>query len=191
MKVPKWRIFVLRIGHRPERDKRLTTHLGLTARALGAQGFWITGLRDPNVIKSIQHVSCQWGHRAFIVQNQESWRKCIQKWKNQDGEVVHLTMYGLHIDDVIPRIRASPCDKLVVVGGPKVPGELFNHADYNVAIGHQPHSEVAALAIFLDRLYQGSSLHFVSDDAELSVEPTAHGKRLQDRTTQKEDKTVQ
>ena len=27
---------VLRIGHRPERDKRITTHVALTARAFGA-----------------------------------------------------------------------------------------------------------------------------------------------------------
>ncbi len=191
MNLPEWRTIVLRINHRPERDKRLTTHLGLTARAFGAQGFWITGLRDPNIIKSLLQVCCQWGHRAFSIQQKKSWRECIRTWKNKDGEVIHLTMYGLHIDDVIPRIRASSLDKLVVVGGPKVPGELYTLADYNVAIGHQPHSEVAALAIFLDRLYQGNSLHIVPDDAELVVEPTAHGKRLQERTPPKEDKTVQ
>ena len=31
-------IVVLRLGHRPERDARVTTHVGLTARALGASG---------------------------------------------------------------------------------------------------------------------------------------------------------
>ncbi|MCG7848715.1 MAG: tRNA (cytidine(56)-2'-O)-methyltransferase, partial [ANME-2 cluster archaeon] len=31
-------IVVLRLGHRPERDQRVTTHVGLTARALGASG---------------------------------------------------------------------------------------------------------------------------------------------------------
>ncbi|TFG70124.1 MAG: tRNA (cytidine(56)-2'-O)-methyltransferase, partial [Methanomassiliicoccus sp.] len=29
-------IVVLRLGHRPERDQRVTTHVALTARALGA-----------------------------------------------------------------------------------------------------------------------------------------------------------
>ncbi|MFX1474691.1 MAG: tRNA (cytidine(56)-2'-O)-methyltransferase [Promethearchaeota archaeon] len=183
MKVSRWCIIVLRIDHRPERDKRLTTHLGLTARAFGAQGFWITGLRDPNITKSLQQVCSQWGYRAFSVQYKESWRKCIQGWKNKDGEVVHLTMYGLHVDDIIPKIRSSSRDKLVVVGGPKVPSELFTLADYNVAIGHQPHSEVAALAIFLDRLYQGSSLRITPHDAELTIEPTPHGKRARERNT--------
>ena len=29
-------VAVLRLGHRPGRDNRMTTHVGLTARALGA-----------------------------------------------------------------------------------------------------------------------------------------------------------
>jgi tRNA (cytidine56-2'-O)-methyltransferase len=184
MKISRWSTIVLRIDHRPERDKRLTTHLGLTARAFGAQGFWITGLEDPNIIKSLQRVCSQWGFRAFGVEHKDSWRKCIQAWKNRDGEVVHLTMYGLHVDDIIPSIRTSSRSKLVVVGGPKVPSELFTLADYNVAIGHQPHSEVAALAIFLDRLYQGSFLRIIPHDAEVTIEPTPHGKRTRERDTQ-------
>ena len=31
-------IVVLRLGHRPERDQRVTTHVGLLSRALGARG---------------------------------------------------------------------------------------------------------------------------------------------------------
>jgi tRNA (cytidine56-2'-O)-methyltransferase len=183
MEIEKWRIIVLRIDHRPERDKRLTTHLGLTARAFGAQGFWVTGLRDPNITNSLQKVCNQWGHRAFSVQYRVSWRECIRSWKNKGGEVVHLTMYGLHIDDVISRIRTSPHDKLVVVGGPKVPSDMFTLADFNVAIGHQPHSEVAALAVFLDRLHQGSSLHIIPNDAEQIIEPMPHGKRTRERNS--------
>ena len=30
------RLSVLRLGHRRQRDKRITSHLGLTARAFGA-----------------------------------------------------------------------------------------------------------------------------------------------------------
>jgi tRNA (cytidine56-2'-O)-methyltransferase len=30
-------ITVLRIGHRPERDKRITTHVGLVSRAFSAE----------------------------------------------------------------------------------------------------------------------------------------------------------
>jgi tRNA (cytidine56-2'-O)-methyltransferase len=68
-----------------------------------------------------------------------------------------------------------------VVGGPKVPAEVFDLADYNVAVGHQPHSEVAALAVFLDRLFQGDALHAIPDDAEFVIEPMRRGKRLRKR----------
>ena len=37
------RISVLRLGHRIERDKRITSHLGLTARAFGADEIILSG----------------------------------------------------------------------------------------------------------------------------------------------------
>ena len=39
-------IEVLRIGHRPGRDKRVTTHVALVARAFGAGGIYIPGGDD-------------------------------------------------------------------------------------------------------------------------------------------------
>ena len=48
-------VAVLRIGHRPERDQRVTTHVGLAARALGARG--MLAADDPGVIKSIEDVA--------------------------------------------------------------------------------------------------------------------------------------
>ena len=36
-------ISVLRLGHRRERDKRITSHLGLTARAFGANEVILAG----------------------------------------------------------------------------------------------------------------------------------------------------
>jgi tRNA (cytidine56-2'-O)-methyltransferase len=169
-------IIVLKLDHRPERDKRLTTHVGLTARAFGATGFWTSGLRDPHISESIHQVSDQWGNQSFEVITGINWRTCIRKWKEERGEVIHLTMYGLHVDNVIPKIRSSPRQKLIVVGGPKVPLEVFKLADFNVAIGHQPHSEVAALSIFLDRLLEGQGLHLKFPDATLEIEPKSHGK---------------
>ena len=35
-------IYILRLGHRPERDKRITTHVALTARAFGAKGIFVS-----------------------------------------------------------------------------------------------------------------------------------------------------
>ncbi|MFX1510717.1 MAG: tRNA (cytidine(56)-2'-O)-methyltransferase [Promethearchaeota archaeon] len=172
------RIVVLKLDHRPERDKRITTHVGLTARAFGATEFWTSGLRDSKISETIQQVTSQWGNQAFKTSTGVKWRNRIQEWKKQGGTIIHLTMYGLHIDDVIERIRTSQQPLLIVVGGPKVPIEVFHLADFNVAIGHQPHSEVAALALFLDRLFEGQSLHQKFTDATIEITPTSHGKQV-------------
>jgi len=87
-------------------------------------------------------------------------------------------MYGLHIDDVIEEIKKEPRDLLVVIGAKKVPGFFYEIADYNVAIGNQPHSEVAALAVFLDRLYEGRELHMKFPGAKIEVIPSLRGKRV-------------
>ncbi|HIQ55257.1 MAG TPA: tRNA (cytidine(56)-2'-O)-methyltransferase, partial [Pyrodictium sp.] len=71
-----------------------------------------------------------------------------------------------------------PKPKLIVVGAEKVPPFFYEIADYNVAIGNQPHSEVAALAIFLDRLYEGKELHVHFEDAKLKIIPSRKGKHV-------------
>ncbi|RLG58570.1 MAG: tRNA (cytidine(56)-2'-O)-methyltransferase [Candidatus Hydrothermarchaeota archaeon] len=144
-------IVVLRLGHRPERDKRITTHVALVARAFGASGI-ILASRDERIKKKIEDVVNRWGGDFFI--DFADWKEYIRKWK---GIKVHLTMYGLPIDEVMPEIKKHK-DILIIVGAEKVPGEIFKLADYNVAIGNQPHSEVAALAVFLDRYYEGKEL---------------------------------
>jgi tRNA (cytidine56-2'-O)-methyltransferase len=87
-------------------------------------------------------------------------------------------MYGIHIDEVINTLRTLGKDLLVVVGAEKVPRVIFELADYNVAIGHQPHSEVAALAVFLDRLFNGKELHLIYPDAKLCIVPSGRGKKV-------------
>ena len=57
-------ICVLRLGHRPERDQRVTTHVGLTARALGASGMYLAG-HDKGVVQSIRDVIRPLGGRFF------------------------------------------------------------------------------------------------------------------------------
>ncbi|HJW97957.1 MAG TPA: tRNA (cytidine(56)-2'-O)-methyltransferase, partial [Candidatus Bathyarchaeia archaeon] len=42
------KIVVLRWGHRPQRDARLTTHVALAARALGANGLVLSDIDDSN-----------------------------------------------------------------------------------------------------------------------------------------------
>ncbi len=169
---------VLRLGHRPARDKRVTTHLFLTARAFGASGAIYTGCRDPYLEESVGEVVSDWGGR-FSLEFAESWREVISGWK-LTGRVVHLTMYGLPLLQVIQRIREEPADKLIVVGGAKVPGDVYGLADWNVAVTSQPHSEVSALAVFLHELFGGGELDVKFEGARLRVVPRAHGKKVEE-----------
>jgi len=170
-------VSVLRLGHRPQRDKRVTTHVMLAARALGASSVYYTGERDANIEEKVRDVTERWGG-PFEVQYVESWRRALEEWKAKGGEVIHLTMYGLPIQDVIEEIRRSPKSKLVVVGGAKVPKEVFLAADWNVSVTSQPHSEVSALAIFLHELFEGKELSKTFKGAKMRVVPQARGKKV-------------
>jgi tRNA (cytidine56-2'-O)-methyltransferase len=54
-------IVVLRWGHRPQRDARLTSHVALTARALGASGFLLSDIVDKKIKETIEKVTGNWG----------------------------------------------------------------------------------------------------------------------------------
>lgn len=172
------RVFVLRIGHRPVRDHRVTTHVGLVARAFGASGLFLENHVEDSVIESLRRVCSIWGGK-FVVEKVDDPLALIREWKER-GIVVHLTMYGLNIADsgVLDLIKREGRDILVVVGGEKVPRVVYELADFNVAIGNQPHSEVAALAIFLDRLFDGRELLMDFPGAKLKVVPSPRGKRV-------------
>lgn len=145
-------ITVLRIGHRPARDKRITTHIGLVARAFNADCL-IVDTKDEKLENTIESITARFGGK-FEIKSGIKWKKIIQNWA---GKIVHLTMYGEHIDDVINKIPKVD-ELLIIVGSEKVPRDIFEFADFNIAIGHQPHSEVAALSIFLDRYFGGTQL---------------------------------
>lgn len=168
------RVLVLRLGHRPLRDKRVTTHVGLVARALGAEGMLLT-VEDEGVEASIGKVVREWGGN-FYVKVVPDWKGYIRQWK---GKVVHLTMYGLPLEEVVEGLQESgkDIDILVVVGSEKVPRSVFDLADYNVSVTNQPHSEIAALSLFLDRLFSGKGL---TNDfgGRLRIVPSARAKRL-------------
>jgi tRNA (cytidine56-2'-O)-methyltransferase len=162
-------VVILRIGHRPERDQRVTTHVGLTARALAAS--------DKGVVESIADVASRWGG-TFFCQDNMKWRSCIKEWKAKGGVVVHLTMYGLNLPEVIGDIR--PHEKiLVVVGAEKVPGDIYGLADFNVAVTGQPHSEISSLALFLDNLFCGTELKNEFPGAQIRIIPSKAGKQTE------------
>ncbi|MFO1535844.1 MAG: tRNA (cytidine(56)-2'-O)-methyltransferase [Thermoplasmatota archaeon] len=169
-------IEVLRLGHRPARDKRITTHVCLTARALGARGVRIAE-EDNEVVRSVAAVATRFGG-SFSVASGTGWKGPVRQWQQEGGQVVHLTMYGTPLGEAAPGIVADGRPVLVVVGAEKVPAELYQLADHNVAVGSQPHSEVAALALLLDRLRGGAWERDAFPGGEIEVIPTARGKRV-------------
>ncbi len=165
------RVSVLRLGHRAGRDPRLTTHAALAARALGADRMYLHP-PDPDLAERIRSVTRRWGG-TFEVVGTDDWRTLLRQF---DGTVVHLTMYGVPLDRVAPRIRPS-ARVLLVIGGAKVPFEIYERADYNVAVGAQPHSEVAAVALALDRLVGPVPAGRFSGGS-VRIRPSARGKRV-------------
>jgi tRNA (cytidine56-2'-O)-methyltransferase len=170
-------VFILRIGHRPERDQRVTTHVGLTARALGAKGMYLAAA-DKGVVQSIGDVVDRWGG-DFFCQDNVKWRSSIREWKAQGGTVVHLTMYGLNLPDVIDEIKTRE-KILVIVGAEKVPGEIYGLADFNVAVTGQPHSEISSLALFLDHFFSGLELRNEFSGARIRIIPSKAGKQTEE-----------
>ena len=175
-------VVVLRWGHRPQRDARLTSHVALTARALGASGFILSDISDMHIKETIEKVAATWGG-DFSFDMGAKWRNAVRDWKTKKGVIVHLTAYGENVQtsNVLERIRNTQKDVLVIVGSQKVPSEFYSAevSDFNVAVGNQPHSECAALAIFLDRLFMGETLGKPFDDAKIKIVPMERGKRVE------------
>ncbi|WP_232688339.1 tRNA (cytidine(56)-2'-O)-methyltransferase [Halobacterium zhouii] len=170
-------VAVLRYGHRPGRDDRMTTHVGLTARALGADRAILPGNASQSE-ETVADITDRFGG-PFEVESTEELPATVRDW---EGVVVHLTMYGEPVQDVIGDVQdARESDPLlVVVGGEKVPGEVYEEADWNVAVTNQPHSEVAGLAVFLDSLFEGRELSQEYEDARSRVIPQECGKRVEE-----------
>ncbi|ELY57277.1 tRNA 2'-O-methylase [Natronococcus amylolyticus DSM 10524] len=171
-------VAVLRLGHRPGRDERMTTHVGLTARALGADRVWIPDNAGQS-LETVADITDRFGG-PFEAALTDSPQALIRDW---EGRVVHLTMYGERIQDVESEIRSAREDDreplLVVVGSEKVPFDVYEAADWNVGVTNQPHSEVAGLAVFLDRLFEGRELEREWEDADREVIPMETGKRVE------------
>lgn len=169
-------IAVLRIGHRIGRDKRITTHVALVARAFGADTIFIT-TKDEKIKKNIQSVCKRFGG-DFQVETGLDPKKIIKSWK---GTIVHLTMYGAELEKAVDHIDTDR-DLLIIVGAEKVPPYFYEVADINVSVGNQPHSEVAALALFLDRItkaaWQRKDFH-----GNIQIIPCDKGKKVLSKGT--------
>jgi tRNA (cytidine56-2'-O)-methyltransferase len=167
-------ITILRHGHRPERDKRITTHVALVARAFGADKILVT-TRDDHLAETITSVVQRFGG-DFTIETGVDLRSILRHW---NGSIVHLTMYGETLETGLPKIDRSK-DLLILVGAEKVPRSFYEVADVNIAVGNQPHSEVAAVAIFLDR-YTNGGWQTKDFHGRLAIQPNPRGKTVQDK----------
>lgn len=171
-------VAVLRIGHRLVRDDRTTTHAILVSRAFGSTAMYMTDV-DEEIKNTINKVNNSWGGlNEFSLKIIDSWKDLIKEWKKNEGKIIHLTMYGLQINKVIEEVKLLEQKILVVIGAEKVPKEIYFLADYNISIGNQPHSEIAALAIFLDRLFEGKQFDRGFSDGKMKIIPAEKGKNV-------------
>ena len=166
-------IEVLRIGQRVVRDDRVTTHVALVVRSFGAQKIYMNEV-NPEIKYTVSSINKTWGGN-FKIEIISEWKKIIKEKKNAAVKIVHLTMYGQNINNVETKIQNE--DKImIVVGAEKVPREIYELADYNVAVGSQPHSEVSALGVLLDRIQQGKQFEFKFENPERVIIPQEQGK---------------
>jgi len=169
---------VVRVGHRYVRDYRTLTHLCLVSRALGAEAIYLEEV-EKELEETVAEVNRTWGGEFAVLERK--WKRVFQEAKAEGRAIVHLTMYGSPLQDELGELREHD-SFLIAVGGPKVPGEVYKLADYNIAVTSQPHSEVAALAITIHELQKGEELKKVFADYNLRIIPSAKGKRVEQKT---------
>ena len=173
--IPGLEIEVVRIGQRVVRDDRVTTHVALVSRAFGAKAIFMTEV-NPEIKDTVDKINKTWGG-TFSVEFIEKWKPIIKKKKDEGFKIVHLTMYGEGINTAQSELQN--CDKLlIVVGAEKVPREIYTLADFNVGVGNQPHSEISALAVLLDRINSGKQFEEKFQNAKRTIIPTRNGKNV-------------
>lgn len=171
------KICVLRLGHRIGRDQRVTTHVFLVARALCASEGVLCGDEDQSVLDGIERVRGLWGG-GFSVKYEKDWKRFLRERKKAGWMVAHLTMYGTDFAAGAKKMAASKKNVVVIIGAGKVPTEAYHMADLNLAVANQPHSEVAALALFLDRFFSGREFG-KKFGGKLKITPNKCGKVVQ------------
>ena len=172
-------IEILRLGHRLHRDYRFTTHCGLVARAFGATKMYYSGFEDDKITLNLHKVNDSWGGN-FEVQYLKNWRSFLKQSKLEGSFIILCTMYGENLPDVEQEIKSikNNSNIIIVIGSEKIPSDLLHLSTLNVAISNQPHSEVAALAIILDRIFSGKQLSIQFDKARLKIVPKKQGKKV-------------
>ncbi len=168
-------IWVLRLGHRLPRDERMTTHIALVARAFLANKMFYSGQKDKGMEESVNKIVKNWGGKFEVgyLKNPFSFLK-----KNRTKfKIIHLTMYGIPLLEKIEDIKKEK-NFIIVVGSEKVPKEIYEIADYNIAITSQPHSEVAALAITLNEILGKKPIKEDLFKGKIKIIPSEKGKKV-------------
>lgn len=170
---------ILRLGHRLHRDYRITTHCALVARAFGATKMYYSGFEDDKIALNLNKVNASWGGN-FEVQYLKNWRSFLKQSKLDGSSIILCTMYGKNLPDVEQEIKniKSKSNIIIVIGSEKIPSDLLYLSTMNIAISNQPHSEVAALAVILDRIFSGHQLGMKFDNAKLKIVPEKQGKKV-------------
>ncbi len=175
------KLALLRLSHRKERDKRLTTHLFLTARILGIKNVWYSGDKDDSIEENLKKIEYKWGKVFDEIKYIRNVKEFIKRIKEK-YLLIHLTMYGLDYKDVIPKLReeienGKKKGVCVTVGSEKVPGYIYEISDYNVSVGTQPHSELSAFAIFVYEL-NNHNLNREYENPKMEIIPMEKGKKV-------------
>lgn len=171
-------VVVLRYGHRAVRDERVTTHCCLVSRAFGAKKIILCGDEDPSLLKTVENVSKNWGV-GFVGEVAQSWEKTLAKYKKNGYKTVHLTMYGQPLEKKLKEIKKHK-KVIVLIGSQKVESKVYGISDYNISVTNQPHSEIAALAVFLHETLKGKKTKFLN--AKLKITPSSFGKNVKTKT---------
>ncbi|MHB1507688.1 MAG: tRNA (cytidine(56)-2'-O)-methyltransferase [Cuniculiplasma sp.] len=170
-------VTVYRYGHRPMRDKRVTTHVALTARAFGASGITVD-TSDEQLEESVKKVVDEFGGN-FSIKTGVSLDRFL---RNSKGiPIIHLTMYGIPLNQSQEKLDelVSKNEKIIVfVGAEKVPGRVYGTSTLNISVTSQPISEISALAMLLDRMHHGKDLseHI---EGRLKIIPMERGKKVE------------
>ena len=168
-------ITILRLNHRIARDPRLSTHVALTARAFLADKLYYSGQKDSSLELSLNKVTEKFGS-SFTIEYLQDPLKFIKENKPK-FKIVHLTCYGLNVQDKVNEIRKNK-NLIIIIGGEKVEPIYYNLADYNISITQQPISEVSALAILLHLLNNGKELKNEFKNAKNKIIPMERGKKV-------------
>ena len=171
-------VVVLRYGHRAVRDERVTTHCCLVSRAFGAKKIILCGEEDQALLKTVENVSKNWGE-GFEAELADSWEKTMARYKKNGYKAVHLTMYGQPLEKKIKQIKKHK-KIIVLIGSHKVESKVYGLSDYNISVTNQPHSEIAALAVFLHEALKGEKIKFANP--KLKIIPSSFGKKVKQKT---------